>query len=104
VWNHDTFDYDIGTNITSQEVINNVAGWIASRSSGTVQLEHELTDDTVSAGIDISSMISAAGLINAPIAAIEGDAQRYQGTGLTWPVVSSSGFNANYNPIKGTIM
>jgi hypothetical protein len=49
-------------------------------------------------------MISAAGLINAPIAAIVGDAQRYQGTGLTWPVVSSSGFNANYNPIQGTIV
>jgi hypothetical protein len=67
-----------------------------------VQLEHELTETTVSAGIDISQMIAAAGLLNVPVAAIEGDAQRYQGTSLVWPVVTSSGFDPTANPITGT--
>lgn len=49
-------------------------------------------------------MIANTGLINAPISAIFGDAQRYQGTGLRWPVVTSTGFNGTMNPISGTIV
>ena len=67
-------------------------------------LEHELIKDTVSAGMDISAMIANTGLINAPISAIFGDAQRYQGTALRWPVVTNTGFNGTMNPISGTIV
>ena len=49
-------------------------------------------------------MISNTGLINAPISAIIGDAQRYQGTGLRWPIVTDTGFNGSMNPISGTII
>ena len=51
-------------------------------------------------GITVSGMISKAGRLNYPIAAVSGDAQRYQGTKLVWPVVGPNGFDPSFNPIK----
>ena len=45
-------------------------------------------------------MISQAGRVNYPIAAVFGDAQRYQDTKLIWPVVGPHGFDPSINPIK----
>ena len=53
--------------------------------------------------MDISAMIANTGLINAPISAVFGDAQRYHGTRLRWPIVTNNGFNGTMNPISGTI-
>ena len=48
-------------------------------------------------------MISNAGRLNCPIAAVFGDAQRYQGTKLVWPVVGPNGFDPSLNPIRGPV-
>jgi hypothetical protein len=105
-WSHDSNDWQIGSNInfTHERVIDTVNRFIGDRSSGQILLEHELIRDTVVAGMDISAMVANTGLINAPISAIFGDAQRYQGTGLRWPVVTETGFNGTMNPISGTIV
>jgi hypothetical protein len=78
-----------------------VAGFI-SRGDGEILLEHVLRAQTIEVGITVSGMISNAGRLNYPIAAVLGDAQRYQGTKLVWPIVGSNGFNSSLNPIKGT--
>lgn len=92
VWTDDSEDWEIGTNTTTEAVISSVAGFIAA-GNPVILLEHDLREETVSAGQTISGMISQAGnRINAPIAAVFGDAQRYQGSKLNWPIVSSSGW------------
>jgi hypothetical protein len=48
-------------------------------------------------------IINQGGRVNVPISAVFGDAQRYQGTTLVWPIVTSSGFNANQKPTNGTV-
>lgn len=66
-------------------------------------LEHDLREATINASETISHTISANDRVNCPIAALFGDAQRYQGTNLTWPVVGPTGFNPSPNPIIGSI-
>ena len=81
-------------------MISAAEGFIAENSP-IILLEHDLRPETVQAGQEISQMISkAGGRINAPIAAVFGDAQRYQGSKLTWPVVGTNGFDPSYNPIN----
>src|SRR5579871_1607906 len=102
IWSDDSNDWEIGTSTTYDAVINSCAGFIA-KDTATILLEHVLTADTVRAGQAVSRMIAnAGGRINAPIGAVFGDAQRYQGTKLTWPVVGSNGFNPAGSPINGT--
>lgn len=67
-----------------------------------ILLEHDLRAATVEVAEAVSGMISNASLVNCPIAAVFGDAQRYQGTGLTWPVAGANGFSPSFNPINGS--
>jgi hypothetical protein len=48
-------------------------------------------------------IINQGGRVNVPISAVFGDAQRYQGTTLVWPIVTSSGFDASQKPTNGTV-
>jgi hypothetical protein len=98
-------DWQIGSNsnYTYNSVINSTAALISS-GQGIILLEHDLRPVTVQVGQNISHMISdAGGRINCPIAALFGDAQPYQGTKLTWPVVANNSYDPSFNPIKGTI-
>lgn len=70
--------------------------------AGEIVLEHVLREETIEVGITASGWISKANRINCPVASLFGDAQRYQGTNLTWPVVNSHGFEPSVNPIKAT--
>ena len=67
-----------------------------------ILLEHDLREATVDVGETVSQMIINASRVNCPIAAVFGDAQRYQGTVLTWPVAGPNGFDPSFNPINGT--
>ena len=66
-----------------------------------ILLEHDLRPPTVEVGQAVSVMVSKANRINCPISAVFGDAQRYQGTKLTWPVAGANGFDPSSNPING---
>ena len=66
-----------------------------------ILLEHDLRPATVEVGQAVSVMISKANRVNCPIGAVFGDAQRYQGTKLTWPVAGANGFDPSFNPING---
>ena len=102
IWTDDSEDWEIPTLTTYDAVISSVAGFIAA-GNAVILLEHDLNNNTVTAGQEISQMISnAGGRTNCPIAAVFGDPQRYQGTKLTWPVVGSNGFTPSSNPISGT--
>jgi hypothetical protein len=104
LWTDNSQDWQIGSNpvYTYNSVTTTVAG-IISRGGGSILLEHDLREATVQVGITVSGMVSKAGRINCPIAAIFGDAQRYQGTKLSWPVVGPNGFNPTVNLIKGVV-
>jgi hypothetical protein len=79
-----------------------VAGFI-SRGDGEILLEHDIRPQEIQVGITVSGMISKAGRLNYPIAAVFGDAQRYQGTKLVWPVVGPNGFDPSINPIREAV-
>jgi hypothetical protein len=104
LWTQTSNDWQIGSNpaYTNVSVINTVAGYI-SRGDAEILLEHDLREQTVDVGITVSGMISKAGRANYPIAAVLGDAQRYQGTKLIWPVVGPNGFDTALNPINGSV-
>ena len=104
LWTNTSNDWQIGSNpvYTYASVINTTAGLISS-GGGIIYLEHVLREATIQVGITVSGMISKAVRINCPVAAIFGDAQRYQGTNLTWPVVGPNGFDLSINPIKGVL-
>lgn len=104
IWTDNSQDWQIGTNpaYTYESVTNSIAGFISS-GVGVILLEHDLREVTVQVGITASGMIAKAGRINCPVAAVVGDAQRYQGTNLTWPVVGPNGFDASVNVIKGVL-
>jgi hypothetical protein len=104
LWNDNSQDWQIGSNpaYTYNSVTQTVAGMISSGGS-SILLEHVLRETTIQVGITVSGMISKAGRINCPVAAVVGDAQRYQGTKLTWPVVGPNGFNASVDVIKGVV-
>jgi len=101
IWTQTSNDWQIGLNAayTTDSVINTVAGFI-SRGDGEILLEHDLRQQTVQVGITVSGMISKAGRLNYPIAAIFQDAQRYQGTKLRWPILGPNGFDKSLNPIS----
>ena len=105
VWNEDSNDWQIGfnPNYTYSSVLNTAAGFIAS-GKPVILLEHDLRPLTVEIGQNVSQMIINAGnRLNCPIAALFGDAQPYQGTNLTWPIVVDGTYNDSSNPIKGVI-
>jgi hypothetical protein len=104
LWSSDSNDWQIPTPPYSyQAVINTVAGFISS-GAATILLEHELNANTVQGGQDISQMIiNQGGRINCPVSAVFGDAQRYQGSSLVWPIVTANGFNAASMPTNGTM-
>ena len=106
MWNHDTNDWQIGTNpaYTVNGVLSTVSSLLYSVPQiPTLLLEHDFRAATVQVGISVSQMIlNATGRVNCPVAAFLGDAQRYQGTNLTWPVVENNKFVPSFNPINGT--
>jgi hypothetical protein len=106
IWNHDTNDWQIGTNAayTVNGVLNTVLAWLSAvPQASALLLEHDFHSVTVQVGISVSQMIhNATGRINCPVAAFLGDAHRYQGTNLTWPVVENNQFIPSFNPINGT--
>ena len=104
LWTDNSQDWQIGSNAayTYQSVTNTVASFISS-GVGVILLEHDLRDATIQVGITVSGMISKAGRINCPVAAIVGDAQRYQGTKLTWPIAGPNGFDPSVNLTKGVL-
>ncbi|KAI9268233.1 hypothetical protein BDA99DRAFT_505266 [Phascolomyces articulosus] len=53
IWDHDTFDWEIGTNplITPQSIEQTVRGWINNSSSG-ISLEHDRVNETVNVAIN----------------------------------------------------
>jgi len=65
-----------------------------------ILLEHDLRAATVEVGETVSGYIAKAGFVNCPIAAVFGDAQRYQSTKLTWPVAGTTSFDPSFNPIN----
>ena len=104
IWTNTSNDWLIGSNAsyTYDSVTNAIAGFI-SHGGGEILLEHVLREATIQVGITASGMISKADRINCPVAAVFGDAQRYQGTNLIWPVVGPNGFDPSVNPIKGVL-
>ena len=105
LWTDDSNDWQIGSNpaYTIDSVTSNVARYIAA-GNPVILLEHDLRDATVEVAQMVSEMVSEAGRVNCPVSAVYGDAQRYQGTRLTWPVAGPYGFDPSFNPIIGTIM
>jgi hypothetical protein len=103
LWTQTSNDWQIGSNpaYTNASVVSTVASFIG-RGDGEILLEHDLRPATVDVGITVSEMISKAGRANYPLAAVFGDAQRYQGTKLIWPVVNANGFDTSLNPITGS--
>lgn len=103
IWTRDTNDWQIGNNsdYTVESVEATVSGFIDA-GGPVILLEHDLRPATVEVGQAVSEIISEANRVNCPISAVFGDAQRYQGTNLTWPVATANGFNASFNPIHGT--
>jgi len=83
---------------TVDGTIGNVSSFI-SAGGGYILLEHDVREVTVQLGRTISGMISKAGQINVPVAAVMGDAQRYQKTNLRWPIVGPNGFDVSINPL-----
>ncbi|KAI7856389.1 hypothetical protein BDC45DRAFT_429539, partial [Circinella umbellata] len=53
IWDHDTFDWEIGTNptITAQSIEQTVKGWLGKSASG-ITLEHDRVNDTVNVAIN----------------------------------------------------
>jgi len=84
---------------TIDSVESNVSGFISS-GAPTILLEHDLRAETVQVAEFVSGMVSNASRVNCPISAVFGDAQRYQGTKLTWPVAGANGFDPSFNPIS----
>jgi hypothetical protein len=76
-----------------------VQGFIAA-GGPVILLEHDLRAATVEVGQTVSGYIAKAGFVNCPIAAVFGDAQRYQSTSLSWPVAGSTSFDPSFNPIN----
>jgi hypothetical protein len=76
-----------------------VQGFIAA-GGPVILLEHDLRAATVEVGQTVSGYIAQAGFVNCPIAAVFGDAQRYQSTSLSWPVAGSTSFDPSFNPIN----
>ena len=101
IWTDDSNDWQIGSNpdYTISGVESTVQGFIAA-GDPVILLEHDLRAETVQVGEAVSGYISQAGRINCPVAAAFGDAQRYQGTRLTWPVAGTTGFDPSFNPIN----
>jgi hypothetical protein len=102
IWTDDSNDWQIGSNsaYTIEGVESTVGGFI-SAGNPVILLEHDLRSQTVQVGQAVSAMISEANRVNCPISAVFGDAQRYQGTNLTWPVAGVNGFDPSFNPISG---
>jgi hypothetical protein len=91
-----------GYTTTYDQVISWVQGFI-DKKTGVILLEHDLRAETVQAGQAISQMVAQqGGRINVPLSAVFGESQRYQGSNLVWPVVSSSGtFDGTQSPLGG---
>jgi hypothetical protein len=105
-WTDDSNDWQMvpsnpGDGRSPTKVVSDVSGFISS-GGGAIVLEHDAWQETVWTGIQNSPLISMAGFINAPLGAVFGDAQRYQGTSLQWPIVDAAGFDGTQNPITGT--
>ena len=75
---------------------------IINAGNAVILLEHDLREETVEVGQAVSGMISEAGRVNCPVAAVFGDPQRYQGTNLQWPVAGTNGFDPSFNPVSGS--
>lgn len=103
IWTQDSNDWQIGTNAayTVGGVEATVQGFISS-GAPIILLEHDLRAATVEVAEAVSGYISKAGRVNCPIAAAFGDAQRYQGSSLSWPVVENGVFTPSFNPISGS--
>jgi hypothetical protein len=103
IWTQDTNDWQIGTNAayTVGGVEATVEGFISS-GAPIILLEHDLRAATVEVGEAVSGYVREAGRVNCPIAAAFGDAQRYQGSSLSWPVVENGVFTPSFNPISGS--
>jgi hypothetical protein len=103
IWTDDSNDWQIGSNpaYTIPGVESTVQGFI-NAGNAVILLEHDLREETVEVGQAVSGMVSKAGRVNCPISAAFGDAQRYQGTNLQWPVADENGFDPSSNPISGS--
>lgn len=104
MWTYDSNDWRIGSDpsCTYDSVMNDMEGAI-NAGDPTILLEHDLRPVTIQVGVALSESISAAGRVNCPISAAFGDPQRYQGSGLSWPVAGAGGFDPTFNPIRGSI-
>jgi len=102
IWTDDSNDWQIGSNdsYTYDSVTATVQGFI-NAGGPVILLEHDLREATIEVGETVSGYITTANLVNCPIAAVFGDAQRYQGTKLTWPVAGATSFDPSSNPING---
>ncbi|KAI1786526.1 glycoside hydrolase/deacetylase [Ganoderma leucocontextum] len=77
IWNQDTEDWSVGeaTGTTRENVDQNLQKWIsAPKSPGLVILEHELTNDTVGAFIQVFPLIAQNGWKFESLARMDGGA------------------------------
>ncbi|KAG6854784.1 hypothetical protein C0991_001211 [Blastosporella zonata] len=80
IWNADTEDWSLTSGGTTPQIIHDdFVKWLAGpKSPGIITLEHELSDDSVSAYMDAYPMIGPAGWKIASLASIIGDDGTYQ--------------------------
>ncbi|KAI9323535.1 hypothetical protein BX666DRAFT_1887876 [Dichotomocladium elegans] len=60
IWDHDTFDWQIGTaGVTPQSVEQTVRGWVHNATGG-ISLQHDRVNDTVNAAITVLPILEQA--------------------------------------------